>query len=98
MAKVQKYSEDQLLTAVVKFSEIEKKKIKATELAKWCRENMVGLEEVRDYHFTRSIKELDNKSGKMVERSYQLTSRLLSYLAFCQEDVGGALCCCYFGW
>lgn len=52
MAKTQKYSEDQLLEAVVKFSEIEKKKIKATELAKWCRDNIEGLEEVRDYHFT----------------------------------------------
>ena len=55
MAKTQKYSEDQLLEAVVKFSEIEKKKIKATELARWCRDNIEGLEEVRDYHFTRPI-------------------------------------------
>lgn len=47
MAKTQKYSEDKLLEAVVKFSEIEKKKIKATELAKWCRNNVEGLEEVR---------------------------------------------------
>lgn len=68
MAKTQKYAEDLLLEAVIKFSEIEKKKIKATELAKWSRENMVGLEEVRDYHFTRPIKELDPKTGKMIER------------------------------
>lgn len=68
MAKTQKYSEDQLLEAVIKFSEIEKKKIKATELADWCRRNIEGLEDVRDYHFTRSIKEKDEKTGKMVER------------------------------
>lgn len=68
MAKTQKYSEDQLLEAVVKFSEIEKKKIKATELADWCRRNIEGLEEVRDYHFTRSVKERDEKTGKMIER------------------------------
>lgn len=68
MAKTQKYSEDQLLEAVVKFSEIEKKKIKATELAKWCRDNIEGLEEVRDYHFTRPIKEKNEKTGKMIER------------------------------
>lgn len=68
MAKTQKYSEDQLLEAVVKFSEIEKKKIKATELAKWCRDNIEGLEEVRDYHFTRSTKERNKKTGKLVER------------------------------
>ena len=34
MAKTQKYSEDRLLEAVIKFAEIEKRKIKATELAK----------------------------------------------------------------
>lgn len=68
MAKTQKYSEDQLLEAVIKFSEIEKKKIKATELADWCRRNIEGLEEVRDYHFTRSVKEKDEKTGKMIDR------------------------------
>lgn len=76
MAKTQKYSEDQLLEAVVKFSEIEKKKIKATELAKWCRDNIEGLEEVRDYHFTRPIKEKNEKSGKMVERAKLCTEKI----------------------
>ncbi len=76
MAKTQKYSEDQLIEAVVRFSEIEKKKIKATELAEWCRENFKGLEEVRDYHFTRPIKEKDAKSGKMVERQKLCTVRI----------------------
>ena len=76
MAKTQKYSEDQLLESVVKFSEIEKKKIKATELAKWCRDNIEGLEEVRDYHFTRPIKEKNDKSGKMVERPKLCTLKI----------------------
>ncbi len=76
MAKTQKYSEDQLLEAVVKFSEIEKKKIKATELARWCRDNIEGLEEVRDYHFTRPIKEKDEKTGKMVERPKRCTLKI----------------------
>lgn len=76
MAKTQKYSEDQLLEAVVRFSEIQKKKIKATELAKWCRENISGLEEVRNYHFTRAIKERDEKSGKMVERPKLCTLKM----------------------
>lgn len=76
MAKTQKYSEDQLLEAVIKFSEIEKKKIKATELADWCRRNIKGLEEVRDYHFTRSIKEKDKKTGKMVERPKLCTLKI----------------------
>ena len=76
MAKTQKYSEDQLLEAVIKFSEIEKKKIKATELADWCRRNIEGLEDVRDYHFTRSIKEKDEKTGKMVERPKLCTLKI----------------------
>lgn len=76
MAKTQKYTEDQLLEAVVKFSEIEKKKIKATELANWCRRNIEGLEEVRDYHFTRPVKEKDEKTGKMVVRSKLCTLKI----------------------
>ena len=76
MAKTQKYSEDKLLEAVVKFSEIEKKKIKATELAKWCRNNVEGLEEVRDYHFTRPIKSKDEKSGKIIERPKLCTFKI----------------------
>lgn len=76
MAKTQKYSEDQLLEAVIKFSEIEKKKIKATELADWCRRNIEGLEEVRDYHFTRFIKEKDEKTGKMIERPKLCTLKI----------------------
>ena len=76
MAKTQKYSENQLLEAVIKFSEIEKKKIKATELAKWCRDNIEGLEEVRDYHFTRPVKEKDDKTGKMIERPKLCTLKI----------------------
>lgn len=76
MAKTQKYSEDQLLEAVIKYSEVEKQKIKATELAKWCRENIEGLEEVRDYHFTRSIKVKNEKTGKVEEKTKICTVRI----------------------
>lgn len=76
MAKTQKYSEDQLLEAVIKFSEVEKKKIKATELAKWCRNNIEGLEEVRDYHFTRSMKRKNEKTGKIIERPKLCTLKI----------------------
>lgn len=76
MAKTQKYSEDQLLEAVIKYSEIEKKKIKATELAKWCRSNIEGLEEVRDYHFTRPVKGKDDKTGKMIEKPKLCTLKI----------------------
>lgn len=76
MAKSQKYTEEQLLDAVVRFAEVEKRKIKATELAKWSRENIDGLEEVRDYHFTRSLKEKDEKTGEMIERQKVCTIRM----------------------
>lgn len=76
MAKTPKFSEDQLLEAVVRFSEIERGKIKATELAVWCRNNMEGLEEVRDYHFTRPIKKTDPKSGKIIETPKLCTQKL----------------------
>ena len=69
MPKHQKYSEELLLEAVVKFSEIEKNKIKATELAEWCRNNMEGLEEVRDYHFMRSVTVKDEKTGTKTTRT-----------------------------
>ena len=65
MARTQKFPEDLLLEAVVKFSEIEKGKIKATELASWARSNVTGLEEVHDYHFMRPVREKDAKTGEV---------------------------------
>ena len=68
MARTQKYPEDLLLEAVVRYSEKSHGKIKATELAAWSRSNVKGLEEVRDYHFIRPVMERDAKSGKTTER------------------------------
>lgn len=45
-------------------------------IARWCRDNIEGLEEVRDYHFTRPIKEKDEKTGKMVERPKRCTLKI----------------------
>ena len=76
MARTQKYSEDLLLEAVIKYSEIEKGKIKATELASWAKNNICGLEGVRDYHFMRLIKETDSKSGKTIHIKKPCTIRI----------------------
>lgn len=76
MARTQKYSEDLLLEAVIKYSEIEKGKIKATELASWAKNNIRGLEGVRDYHFMRLIKETDSKSGKTIHIKKPCTIRI----------------------
>lgn len=76
MAKKQKFSEDLLLEAVVKYADQVRTKIKATELAKWSRNNIPGLEDVRDYHFTRPIKEKDPKTGKQREREKSCTEKI----------------------
>lgn len=76
MARTQKFSEEILLTAVVKYSEICKGKIKATQLAEWSRNNIEGLAEVRDYHFTRPVKEYDVKTGKIKKRSKLCTIKI----------------------
>ena len=47
MARTQKFPEDLLLEAVVKYAEVEKGKIKATELAAWAALNIKGLAQVQ---------------------------------------------------
>ena len=56
MGRTAKFTDDLLLEAVIKYSEAVKTQIKASELARWARNNITGLEEVKDYHFTRPIK------------------------------------------
>lgn len=65
MGRTAKYSEDLLLDAVIKYSDYCKSKIVATELAEWARCSIEGLEDVRDYNFTRKIK--DPKTGHQIE-------------------------------
>lgn len=61
MGRTAKFSEDLLLDAVIQYSDFCKTKIKATELAEWARNNITGLEDVNDYHFTRPIKNPETK-------------------------------------
>ena len=67
MGKKQIYLEDDLYDAVVSYAEVYKGKIKATELAKWAGDNIPSLLGVRDYHFTRTVRVRDAKSGKVTE-------------------------------
>ncbi len=76
MAKTQKFNENLLLEAVVAYSDIYKGDIKATELAKWARENIVGLEEVKYYHFTRPIQEKNPRTGKVKEKEKLCKKRI----------------------
>lgn len=69
MAKVQRYSDEQLNDAVIQYSSVCNGKIKATELAEWTRCNVTGLEEITRDMFTRPITVKDKKGKtKKVKR------------------------------
>ena len=76
MAKTQKYADELLTEAVVRYADVYLGRIKATELAEWATKNIIGLEGVRDYHFLRPVKGKDNKTGKTVERPKMCTVRI----------------------
>ena len=76
MARTQKYTEELLLEAVVKYAETGRGKIKATELAEWAGANVTGLEGVRDYHFMRPVREKDPQTGAVTVRRKPCTVRM----------------------
>ena len=76
MARTQKYTEELLLEAVVKYAETERGKIKATELAEWAGANISGLEGVRDYHFMRPAREKNPQTGAVTVRQKSCTARM----------------------
>jgi cell division protein FtsB len=76
MARTQKYTEELLLEAVVKYAETKRGKIKATELAEWAGANISGLEGVRDYHFMRPVREKDPQTGAVTVRRKPCTVRM----------------------
>ena len=77
MAKGQKFADAQLLDAVERYAEFQKGgKIKITELVRWCRRNVPGLEEVRDYHFSRPVTVFDKKKGRNVRADKKCTQRI----------------------
>lgn len=76
MARTQKYTEELLLEAVVKYAEKHDGKIKATELAVWADSNIPGLEGVRDYHFMRPVREKHPKTGVVTAHSKSCTDRM----------------------
>lgn len=76
MAKVQTYTDDLLLSAVIKYAERFSGKIVFSDLAKWASANIPGLEGVQYYHFTRSLKIKDPKTGKTIEKKKQCTERI----------------------
>lgn len=65
MGQIQKYTDDQLLEAVIRFADITTGKIKATELERWARKNMPFLEEVTRDMFIRPRIERDKGGNKI---------------------------------
>ena len=76
MARTQKYTEELLLEAVVRYAETKRGKIKATELAEWAGANISGLEGVRDYHFMRPAREKNPQTGAVTVRQKSCTARM----------------------
>lgn len=77
MAKTRIYNDDILIEAVEKYSEQHTSgKIKATKLAEWAQQNIIGLENVRDYHFLREITYKDPKSGQKKSKKRPCTVRM----------------------
>ncbi len=76
MGAKQKYSEEKLLEAVVKYAKIYKGKIKVTELAAWASNNIDGLAGVKDYHFTGNVTEINPRTGKKVTRPKKCKVRI----------------------
>lgn len=76
MAKIQTYSEEQLLDAVMKYADEHAGKIQVTELAEWAAKKIPGLEGVRYYNFTRPMKMLDPKTGKKIEKKKLCKQRI----------------------
>ena len=65
MAKKEKYSEDMMLDAVMKYSEEYRGKIKLPELAKWTSKHISGMEGIKEYHFRANRTRI--KNGKKVK-------------------------------
>lgn len=68
MAKTPRYTEEQLLDAVVQYANQHPGKIEATKLAQWAAKNVAGLENVNHRNFTRPEEKKDPKTGKTITR------------------------------
>ncbi len=64
MAQKEKYTDDRLTDAVIRYSEAVPGKIKITELAKWASKNIPGLEGVQPHNFRNKRKVVNARTGK----------------------------------
>ena len=78
MAQKEKYTEEQLMDAVVKYSETVSGKIKITELAKWAADNVPGLEGIQAHNFRGKRKVINKRTGKQEQVQLQAFERIQS--------------------
>lgn len=64
MAQKEKFTDDKLTDAVVRYSEFYPGKIKVTELARWAADNIPGLEGVQAHNFRGKRKVINKRTGK----------------------------------
>ena len=64
MAQKEKFTDDRLTDAVIRYAEIYPGKIKVTELARWASENIPGLEGVQAHNFRGKRKVANKRTGK----------------------------------
>ena len=64
MAKTQRYTDDQLISAILEYAQTTTQKIVITDLVKWVADNVPGLEGVDEHSFRAKITTVDKKTGK----------------------------------
>lgn len=76
MAQKARFSEDQLMDAVVRYSETHHGKIKVSDLARWASKNISGMEGVQAHNFRAKRKAYNSRTGKPEERELEAFSRI----------------------
>ena len=76
MAQKARFSDDQLMDAVIRYSEAFHGKIKVSELARWASENISGMEGVQAHNFRAKRKTYNSRTGKPEERELEAFIRI----------------------
>lgn len=76
MAQKEKYTDDQLMDAVVRYSEACPGKIKVSELARWAAKNIPGMEGLQAHNFRTKRRTYNPRTGKPEERNLEAFDRI----------------------
>lgn len=76
MAQKEKYTDEKLTDAVIRYSEAFPGKIKVSVLARWASTNIPGLEGVKAHNFRSKRKVVNKRTGKVEELSLGAFERI----------------------